>query len=88
MRDQQSMTGSGLGVVNKPEAMTACLEYAAKNGFGGMNPGIAVWQLKRGGSFKFAIDNNAVWNKECSNRTFEDYTEFGRSALKVLQKKA
>lgn len=87
MRDQQSMTVSSLGVIDKPEAMTACLAYAAKNGFGGIDRGTAVWQLKKGGVFKFAIDNNALWNKECGNKESDDYTSVGRYVLEELQKK-
>jgi hypothetical protein len=65
MRDPQSLTVESLGV-NK-DANLACIEYRAKNGFGGMNRGFAVVQNGR-----FYFDKAEVWNKSCSHASLYD----------------
>jgi hypothetical protein len=85
MRDQQSISVSSVGVIHTPKAVTACLEYGAKNGFGGMNRGLATWQLRQGGVFKFTIDSPSVWNKECAHKDYVDYTDIGRLLLKKMK---
>ena len=85
MRDQQSLSVSSVGVVHTPKSVTACLECSAKNGFGGMNRGHAVWQLRQGGILKFEIDSPSMWIKECANNISVDYTSTGRFLLKEMK---
>ncbi|KVV59325.1 hypothetical protein WK92_11150 [Burkholderia ubonensis] len=85
MRDQQSMTVSSVGVIHTAKVITACMEYASRNGFGGMNRGHATWQLKQGGTFKFAADSALSWNRDCVHKDSVDYTDLGRSLLKKMK---
>ncbi|WP_156814605.1 hypothetical protein [Burkholderia lata] len=85
MRDQQSMTVSSVGVIHTANVVTACMEYASRNGFGGMNRGHATWQLKQGGTFNFAADNASSWNRDCAHKDYVDYTNLGRSLLKKMK---
>ncbi|RQP69992.1 hypothetical protein [Burkholderia ubonensis] len=85
MRDQQSMTVSSVGVTHTAKLITACMEYASRNGFGGMNRGHATWQLKQGGVFRFAADSATSWNRDCAHKDYVDYTDLGRSLLKKMK---
>ena len=85
MRDQQSMSVSSVGVIHTAKVMTACMEYASRNGFGGMNRAHATWQLRQGGVFKFAADSASSWNRDCSNKDYVDYTDLGRLLLKKMK---
>ncbi|RQT40587.1 hypothetical protein [Burkholderia contaminans] len=85
MRNQQSMTVSSVGVIHTAKVMTACMEYASQNGFGGMNRGHATWQLKQGGAVKFAADSASSWNRDCTHKDYVDYTDLGRSLLKKMK---
>lgn len=44
----------------------ACSQYRARNGFGGMNKGVAV--MAKG---QFFIDQPAAWNKHCTKPMFD-----------------
>ncbi|KOR22830.1 hypothetical protein [Burkholderia cenocepacia] len=86
MRDQASMTVSSVGVVSSSKSITACLEYASKNGFGGMNRGYSVWQMDDAKGFRFSIDDAGPWNKRCAGRKkMADYTDIGRELLLKLK---
>lgn len=85
MRDQQSMTVSSVSVIHTAKVMTACMEYASRNGFGGMNRGHATWQLKQGGTFRFSTDSATSWNRDCAHKDYADYTDLGRSLLKKMK---
>ncbi len=82
------MTISSVGVVQSSKAVTACLEYASKNGFGGMNRGYAVWQLSEEKVFRFSIDDAGQWNKRCAKQTLTDYTETGRDLLQKMKERS
>ncbi|MBP0714793.1 hypothetical protein ABXK61_15915 [Burkholderia sola] len=86
MRDQASMTVSSVGVVNSSKSITACLEYASKNGFGGMNRGYSVWQMDDAKGFHFSMDDAGPWNKRCAGRQMADYTDVGRELLLKLKR--
>ena len=88
MRDQASMTVSGVGVVHASKAVTACLEYASKNGFGGVNRGYAVWQLNEATTFRFSIDDVGQWNRRCAKRQLVDYTDTGRELLQKMKERS
>lgn len=81
------MTVSSVGVVHSPKALTACLTYASKNGFGGMNRGYAVWHLNEAKVFRFSIDDAGQWNKRCADQTMTDYTWAGRDLLQKMKEK-
>lgn len=47
--------------------LTVCMEFAARNGFGGMNVGQAVWYVtavKSDG--QFSLDQPAQWDRRCA----------------------
>ena len=67
LRDPQSLTIEYLGV-NK-ESSIACIEYRAKNGFGGMNRTYAVLKNE-----KFLFQNADAWNKNCANVSLYEMT--------------
>lgn len=74
MRDQRSMEVKDLIVVNNKSGVTACLEFNARNGFGGMNVGYSVWRLDNKGNFTFNIDKPNSWNKHCAKKDGTDRT--------------
>lgn len=65
MRDPQSLTVESL-MVNK-NGTVACIEYRARNGFGGMNRSFAV--LENG---HFYFDKAEVWNRTCAYASLFD----------------
>ncbi|KVL40344.1 hypothetical protein WS96_03585 [Burkholderia sp. MSMB1835] len=85
MRDQQSMTVSSVSVIHTAKLMTACMVYASRNGFGGMNRGHATWQLKQGDVFRFSADSATSWNRDCAHKDYVDYTDLGRALLKKMK---
>lgn len=87
MRDQASMTITSIGIVRAPKSMTACLVYASKNGFGGMNRGYSVWYLSDTKVFRFSIDDAGHWNTRCADKQLVDYTDTGRDLLQKMKAK-
>jgi predicted nucleic acid-binding Zn ribbon protein len=70
MRNPDSFKVSSVLVIGTE---TACYEYRAQNGFGGMNVGSAVLALRKN-AFKTNEMNGFVqlWNKECAHKSGTD----------------
>lgn len=73
MRDPDSLVWES--IYTNDDASVICLEYRAKNGFGGMNREFAA--IAKG---KFSKEAS-VWNKQCANKTMNDMM-YVRYALK------
>jgi hypothetical protein len=51
----------------KDKRLSACMVFTAKNGFGGVNEGQAVWVITAGkADGRFAIDQPKIWEQHCT----------------------
>lgn len=67
VRDKHSMEILRAKTDVKDERLTACMVFTAKNGFGGVNEGQAVWYVIAGKTEgRFAIDQPSIWAKRCT----------------------
>ena len=64
----------------------SCVTYRARNGFGGMNRGKAVFGRDAKSAFS-DTDSGFVkaWNRSCANKTARDLTRFAQFNLKKLK---
>lgn len=89
LRDPRSIQVKSLGYGRAPDTALGCMEYRAKNGFGGYVEGYSVWRmslLEKKPSLLFTMDKPGDWNKYCSKASLKDVTDFGRVAAEKLAK--
>lgn len=89
LRDPQSIQVKSVGIGRGADIALGCMEYRAKNGFGGYVEGYSVWRLsaaKGKPSLLFAMDKAADWNKYCVKASLKDFTSLGRVAAEKLVK--
>lgn len=67
VRDKRSMEILRAKTDVKGKRLSACMVFTAKNGFGGVNEGQAVWSVTAGKSDgRFAIDQPKIWEQYCT----------------------
>jgi hypothetical protein len=75
MRDPDSLVWES--VLSNADGSVVCIEYRAKNGFGGMNRAFFVVAGGKGSQ------NSAAWNKNCAKKTLFDVQANGEMLLKM-----
>lgn len=67
VKDKRSMEILRAKTDVKDKRLSACMVFTAKNGFGGVNEGQAVWFITAGKSDgRFAIDQPKIWEQYCT----------------------
>ena len=84
MRDPDSFKLHSVYVLESSTVLVSCVEYYARNGFGGMNREYAVGTSTHG-DFKFSANNATVWNKMCANKPGSDFKIYGEYSLKRIK---
>jgi hypothetical protein len=74
LRDPESLKVEFAGVTEKD---TVCIEYRARNGFGGYTQGVVV-----GIAGKKLSNSNASWNAHCANKQLSVRTSAAQYATK------
>ncbi len=80
LRDPESFKLHSVFVPDNNKVLVSCVEYFARNGFGGMNREYAVG-TSTNGDFKFSSNNAAVWNKMCAHKPSTDFKTYGEFVL-------
>lgn len=67
VRDRRSMEIRRATSAVRGQRLVVCMEFEAKNGFGGVDVGQAVWHVSTGKSDgKFSLDQATEWNRHCA----------------------
>jgi hypothetical protein len=88
LRDPRSVQIKTVGYGRLADVAVGCLEYRAKNGFGGMVEGYSVWRLsvvKKKPSLLFTMDKAGDWNKHCAKASMADRTAIARRVLDKIR---
>lgn len=83
LRDPKSLEIIGVYTYSNVKESVGCMEYRARNGFGGMNLGHSVWRLDKKFIIRFET-NGSMWNKYCAGK--DDYTDATEIVKKALKK--
>jgi hypothetical protein len=86
MRDRKSLEVEKANTLVAGESLTACMEFSARNGFGAVDRGFAVWRIPgRKQAGVFSLENAAIWNKYCVGSSMRDQTAEAQDTLAYLR---
>ncbi|MBR8221117.1 MULTISPECIES: hypothetical protein [Burkholderia cepacia complex] len=84
LRDPDSFKLHSVFIPDNDKVLVSCVEYFARNGFGGMNREYAVGTSTHG-DFKFSPNNARIWNKMCADKRGQDFKTYGEFALERIK---
>ncbi|WP_254616486.1 hypothetical protein [Burkholderia metallica] len=84
LRDPDSFKLQSVFIPDNDKVVVSCVEYFARNGFGGMNREYAVGTSTHG-DFKFSPNNARIWNKMCATKLGRDFKTYGEFALERIK---
>lgn len=88
VRDKHSLEILRAKTDVKDKRLSACMVFTAKNGFGGVNEGQAVWYVTAGKTDgRFAIDQPAIWERHCAGARGKMRTDEAQEMLAYLHSK-
>jgi len=89
LRDPNSLELADLYVKTAPDRVVGCMEFRAKNGFGGYNKGHSVWVMtvvRDKPNLLFSVDKANDWNKWCVGKDFTDKTDVAIRLIRQMNK--